>query len=70
METPNGICVKVVQSLDRNGNRVHTAVHKRDSSTTRETGAGGSGYAAAATMKATATSLLLLTTTDGVSKVC
>lgn len=31
MET--GICVKVVQSLDRNGNRVHTAVHKRDSTT-------------------------------------
>lgn len=28
-----GICVKVVQSLDRNGNRVHTAVHKRDSTT-------------------------------------
>ena len=34
METLNGICVKVVQSLDRNGNRVHTAIHKRDSSTT------------------------------------
>ena len=32
MET--GICVKVTQKLDRNGNRVCTAVHKRDSSTT------------------------------------
>ena len=32
MET--GICVKVAQSLDRNGNRVCTAVHKRDSTTT------------------------------------
>ncbi len=32
MET--GICVKVAQSLDLNGNRVCTAVHKRDSTTT------------------------------------
>ena len=32
METE--ICVKVTQKLDRNGNRVCTAVHKRDSTTT------------------------------------
>jgi len=31
MET--GICVKVTQKLDGNGNRVCTAVHKRDSQT-------------------------------------
>ena len=31
MET--GICVKVTQKLDRNGNTVCTAVHKRDSKT-------------------------------------
>lgn len=29
-----GICVKVTQKLDRNGNTVCTAVHKRDSQTT------------------------------------
>ena len=29
-----GICVKVTQKLDSNGNRVCTAVHKRDSVTT------------------------------------
>lgn len=28
-----GICVKVTQKLDRNGNTVFTATHKRDSST-------------------------------------
>jgi hypothetical protein len=32
MET--GICVKVAQSLDLNGNRVCTAVHERDGSST------------------------------------
>lgn len=32
MET--GICVKVTTKLDSNGNRVTTAIHKRDSSTT------------------------------------
>lgn len=31
MET--GICVKVAQKLDSNGNRVCTAVHRRDSTT-------------------------------------
>lgn len=31
MET--GICVRVTHRLDRNGNRVCTAVHKRDSKT-------------------------------------
>ena len=31
MET--GICVKVTTKLDGNGNRVTTAIHKRDSST-------------------------------------
>jgi hypothetical protein len=31
---PSGICVKITQKLDRSGNRVCTAVHKRDSTTT------------------------------------
>jgi hypothetical protein len=31
---PSGICVKITQKLDRNGNKVCTAVHKRDSTTT------------------------------------
>ena len=31
---PSGICVKVTQKLDRNGNKVCIAAHKRDSTTT------------------------------------